>query len=97
MEGLSPLQLSALGVFLLFMAGGVASWAFGAYYMARTLRGFRERVGWQRYHPLVLFRSEFFTVEGNVYRVRLLRALASFCFFIGVPLAFGFATESLAG
>jgi len=27
----------------------------------------------------------------------LLRALASFCFFIGVPLAFGFATESLAG
>lgn len=73
--------------------GGVISWCFAAYYMIKTMGGFRPERRWGQYDPFSLLMPSFFTSEGNVYRAKLLRALGLFCLFVGIGMVIGLSLQ----
>lgn len=83
----------AMMVCVLCFVGGVISWCFAAYYMFKTMRGYRPERRWGQYLPLSLAMPWFFTDEGNVYRGRLLRACAVFLLFVAVGAMIGVGAE----
>lgn len=86
-----------LAPFVLCLVGGIISWGFAAYYMFKTMARFRPDRQWGRFVPYSIFYSSFFTEEGNVYRVKLLRAGGAFILFIALGGAIGFGIKMLTG
>ncbi|WP_457322712.1 hypothetical protein [Roseateles sp. P5_E11] len=93
MEPRMLLGYGAIALFALCWVGGVISWCFAAYYMVKTMGGFRPERRWGQYVPFSLFMPSFFTSEGNVYRAKLLRALGLFCLFVGIGMAIGLSVH----
>jgi hypothetical protein len=87
------LGYGAIALFSLCWIGGVVSWCFAAYYMIKTMGGYRPERRWGKYLPFSLFMPSFFTSEGNIYRARLLRALGLFCLLVGMGMAIGSSTQ----
>lgn len=84
----------AIALFVLCWAsGGVISWCFAAYYMFKTMGGFRPKRRWGQYLPFSLLMPSFFTSEGNAYRIKLLRAGGFFLLFVGVGAVIGFGAQ----
>ena len=84
---------SLIGGFVLLCVGGVVSWGFGTYYMVKTFSRFHPDRTWGKFVPFSLFLPWFFTDEGNVYRVKLLRASAVFLACVGGGFGIGLLTE----
>jgi hypothetical protein len=84
-----------IGAFVLLCVGAVVSWGFAAFYMVKTLNRFHPERKWGQFLPVCLFLPWFFTDEGNVYRVKLLKAGGVFVLLVGIGLTFGFFTGAL--
>jgi hypothetical protein len=84
-----------IGAFILLFVGAAVSWGFFAFYMIKTLNRFHPERKWGRFVPVCLFMPWFFTDDGNVYRVKLLKAAGIFVLIVGSVLAFGFFTGTL--
>jgi hypothetical protein len=89
------LGYTLIGLFAAFCVAGVVSWCFAAFYMFKTLAGFRPDRTWGRYIAVSLFMPWFFTEEGNRYRVKLLRSATLFIVFVVCGLGAGFLVENL--
>ncbi len=83
MDDLPVIGYVMLAPFVLFWVGGVVSWGFAAYYMFKTLTRLHPDRQWGRYVSLSIFSPWFFTDEGNLYRVKLLKSSGLFILFVG--------------
>lgn len=97
MDDLPFIGYLILAPFVLCLVGGFISWGFAAYYMFKTMVRFRPDRQWGRYVPYSIFLPSFFTEEGNVYRLKLLRASGLFILFIALAGAIGFGIKTLTG
>lgn len=84
-----------IAVFALCWLGGVISWGFAAYYMVKTLGRFHPDRQWGKFVAFSFFIPWFFTEEGNVYRVKLLRSSGLFVLFIAIGAGIGLTLKAL--
>jgi hypothetical protein len=85
----------ALVPFILCVVGAAISWFFAAYYMIKTLNRFHPQRQWGKFLAFSLFLSWFFTEEGNLYRVKLLKAVGLFLLFSALGMGIGFGAKAL--
>lgn len=84
-----------LALFIACWVGGAISWCFAVYYMLKTMTRFHPKREWGRFLPFSLFTPWFFTDEGNLYRVRLLKASGLFLLFVALGIGLGVGGEAL--
>jgi hypothetical protein len=89
------IEYAVVGFFVAYCAVAVAAWGFAAYYMIKALNRFHPDRAWGKYVGFSLFVPWFFTEEGNIYRVKLLRSGGIFVAMVGVALLFGAVTGTL--
>lgn len=82
--------------FVLALAGGAISALFAAYYLVMSLRRFHPERGWGRFIGVSFFVPWFFTVEGNAYRVKLLRSGGFVALFTMMGAGVSFGIKALA-
>jgi hypothetical protein len=83
------------GTFIVLMIAAAVSCGFSAFYMFKTLNRFHPERKWGQFLPVSLFIPWFFTDEGNIYRVKLLKAGGIFLLIAGSVLVVGFFTGML--
>jgi hypothetical protein len=84
-----------IGAFIVLFIAAAVSWGFAAFYMIKTMTRYHPERTWGKYVPVSLFMPWFFTAEGNVYRIKLLKAGGLFTFLVALGIAFGFFTDTL--
>ena len=82
------------GMFVLLWVSALISWCFGAYYMWKLMHAWRPGRSWGKFLFFSPAFPSFFTDEGNIYRVRMLRWLGLFILFVALVFGLGAIAES---
>jgi hypothetical protein len=64
---------------------GLYLWAKAARHMFGLLTNFKPNMTWGRFIPICIFIPNFFTEQGNIHRVALLKYAGLFIIFCGTP------------
>lgn len=64
---------------------GLYLWFNAARHMIGTLNNFKPNMSWGRFIPISIFMPGFFTEQGNVHRVAMLKYAGLFILFCGLP------------
>ncbi len=91
MDDLPLIGYLILVPFVLCLVAAAITWFFAAYYMIKTLNNFHPQRQWGKFVGFSVFTPWFFTEEGNIYRVKLLKAGGLFILFValGAGIALG--------
>jgi hypothetical protein len=74
-------------IFLLFWIAAFITWCYGAYFSFKIRKKFNPEKKWGKYLPYSIFMSRYFTEEGNIYRIKILRSMAIFLVLWGCGFA----------
>lgn len=85
-----------LAVFIACLVIGIINWGYAAYFMFKTMNGYHPKREWGKFIPVSIFSSWFFTEEGNLHRLKMLRHTAFFLACIAIGATIGFGLEALS-
>lgn len=81
--------------FCMFCLAGLVTFLYMVEYMRRMLTNFHPSKKWGQLFPLCFFIPWFFNDEGNIYRIKFLKASGLFILFVLGSVGLGLANESL--
>lgn len=84
-----------LTLFALCWVGAAITWIFTAYYMIKILNRYHPQRQWGKFLAFSLFSPWFFTEEGNLYRLKLLKAGGLFLLFLALGTGIGLGGNAL--